>query len=83
MSALLPCPFCGSDSARVRINVVVECRQCGSMVVNADAVNAWNTRYFSGGKNLSNDSFASIDASAHRRGDAVLLSVVKPRRKQV
>lgn len=80
-NAMLPCPFCGSEALRVRDNFAIECKACGAFVVSADAKGTWNTRYFSGGKNLSNESFASIAGPSPMGTDAVRLSIVRPRKK--
>ncbi len=67
VTELLPCPFCGNTDVYVMTGVKsIKCEQCGTLGPfghdQEAAVLAWNTRYVAGAKNLSSDSFASIEA---------------------
>jgi len=72
MTELLPCPFCGdqkhlsikrttTDSDWVQAGCMVCCAQGPYCQTHQQAADGWNTRYVAGAKNLSSDSFASIN----------------------
>jgi ribosomal protein L37AE/L43A len=47
MSALKPCPFCGSTALQHLSNAVIRCGFCGSdgpFLPDGDYIKAWNTR---------------------------------------
>lgn len=61
MIELLPCPFCGAEAESILFTEpsFVECKECSGSA----HIDDWNTRVFRGAKNMSSESFESIQPS--------------------